>query len=171
MTSKLWAKIGAVVISAAALPIAPAAGATTTTAPENARNCVMVIDKVRRGEETSRVRSKECGPHASAPAETVLLMEWYEHISNSPSSFTRVYGDYGACDADGYRLRATGFWDNRISGFNTWNGCNTVTAYDLYNLSGDRGYWESRWGMSVDWVGSFMNDRISSFWIRHVNRG
>ena len=105
-------------------------------------------------------------------ADDTLLMEWFENADNSPPSLTRIVADAGPCDLDGYRLRTDGGWinwDNMISGFNAYNDCEVATGYDLRNLSGDRDTWSQNDPCScllVPWLGSFMNDRIESFWIR-----
>lgn len=163
-----------VVVSLAAVAVAWAASAAPAqAAPQPKRRCVIVVGKAGRA-EMSPVLSKTCGRGRNTPAQTraaagrTLLMEWFEHAHNKPSSLTRVYGKAGPCDRDGYRLRAEGFWANRISGFNTWNSCNVATGYDLPNISGDRQTWSATWGISVPWVGNRMNDRIESFWIRRA---
>ncbi|WP_394828401.1 hypothetical protein [Pendulispora albinea] len=135
--------------------------------------CTVLIGKAAPGEQ-SPILSKSCNTDTDATLLSatgkppVLLMEWFEHANNNPPSLTRIVAA-DECDADGYRLRATGFWANRISGFNSYNECNVVTGYDLVNLSGDRQTWSDHKPCAcvlVPWVGSFMNDRIESFWIR-----
>ncbi|GGU65405.1 hypothetical protein [Streptomyces lavendofoliae] len=168
----------ALVVAATAVMAVPegnavAAGGGAPDAPAE-QYCVIVVGKAVKG-ELSPVRSKTCGSSpvskslVKASANTVLLMEWFEHANNSPSSLTRVHGEAGDCDADGYRLRATGFWANRISGFNAYSKCNVATGYDLVNLSGDRQTWRMDKPCKCllqGWVGAYMNDRIESFWIR-----
>ncbi|MES4904829.1 MULTISPECIES: hypothetical protein [unclassified Streptomyces] len=133
------------------------------------KHCVIVVGKAPKG-KMSPIEAKACGDSRSAAmkalgtkaAARTLLMDWFEHANNQPNSATSVYGSAGNCDSDGYRLRAEGFWANRISGFASYSNCNVVTGYDLANVSGDR----ATWGWNTPWVGSFMNDRIESFWIR-----
>lgn len=165
----------------AAVAVAWSGIATTAeaAAPKADRYCVIVVGKAPKG-KLSPVRSRDCSatrsarPLKAAAAGETLLIEWYDHVNNRPSSFTRVYGESGPCDRDGYRLRAwappIGYWGNKISGFNTWNSCSVVTGYDLVNISGDRQTWDGRRNpcvcVDVPWVGHRMNDRIESFWLR-----
>ncbi|WP_228979934.1 hypothetical protein [Streptomyces sp. DH12] len=169
------AALAVAVAAAVALPGGSAAAAAGSAAPPPAdRYSVTVVGKAPDG-GMSPVRSTTCSDDprsrtlARAAAGTVLLMEWFEHAHNKPSSLTRVHGEAGDCDGDGYRLRATGFWANRISGFNAYSKCNVATGYDLVNLSGDRQTWRMDKPCKCllqGWVGSYMNDRIESFWIR-----
>jgi hypothetical protein len=172
---KIWNRLalvftlmGAAVVSAQSPGIAaPTTGGT--------QYCTIVVGKAPRG-ELSPTLSRTCSTDPAASLadigmQATLLMEWNEHAyNNPPTTVGRVYGDYGPCDPDGYRIRAEGFWANRISAFNTWNSCSVATGYDLYNLSGDRQTWDGTANacecVDVDWVGGYMNDRIESFWIR-----
>lgn len=152
--------------------VAPGHAGAARTPARRGRNCVIVVGKAPAG-RASPVLAKACGRARNAAAlrnaavHATLLMEWFEHARNKPSSLTRVYGDSGPCDRDGYRVRADGFWANRISGFTTWNGCNIATAYNLANASGERRTWTAHWNISARWVGTRMNDRIEAFWLRH----
>ena len=123
------------------------------------RYCDIVVEKVAPESAASRVTSKVCGDAPAIGArKDVLLMEWFEHANNNPPSLTRIHG--GAdCDASGYRIPISGFWDNRVSGFITYSLCDFIIAYDgLYE--GDAQQYTDR---RQPFVGSKMNDRISSF--------
>ncbi|KUH37985.1 MULTISPECIES: hypothetical protein [Streptomyces] len=166
--------LGITATAAVALPGSAATADGRAVPPPADRYCVMVVDKAPDG-GMSPVRSTTCSADPAsksltrAAANTVLLMEWFEHANNKPSSLTRVHGEAGDCDGDGYRLRATGFWANRISGFNAYSKCNVATGYDLVNLSGDRETWRMDKPCKCllqGWVGAYMNDRVESFWIR-----
>jgi hypothetical protein len=168
--ARLAVTILAALSAVAAIPAAAGAAAPASEQPA----CAIVIGKAAPG-KLSPVRDRVCGTKASvskAVKADTLLMEWFENADNSPSSLTRILGDAGPCDLDGYRLRTDGGWldwDNMISGFNAYNDCEVATGYDLRNLSGDRGTWSENDPCScllVPWVGSYMNDRIESFWIR-----
>lgn len=142
--------------------------------PTTGTDCVIILGRAAPGQVAS-IRSQACQREDNFPAvataaqRKVLLMEWFENANNRPPSLTRVYGEDGQCDGDGYRIRVHGGWDGIISGFNSYNNCNIATGYDTYNISGDRQTWELHKPCNcllVDWVGDYMNDRISSFWIR-----
>jgi hypothetical protein len=171
-----------ILISCLAITVVSIGAVTPAQAasPQPQRTCVIVVGKAPMGNH-SPVRSKTCStdPDArslkAAAARTVLLMEWLENANNRPPSLTRIHGDDGDCDSAGYRMRVrkTGhptFWDNRISGFNSYSWCNVVTGYDLITFKGDRETWNGTSNLCgcvlVGWVGHRMNDRISSFWIR-----
>ncbi|MGP3933592.1 hypothetical protein [Nonomuraea sp. KM88] len=152
---------------------APAAATAETPAPSG-QYCVMVIGKAPPG-KASPVRSHECADdYATASrkagaSDTVLLMEWFWNANNSPSNLTRIHGDYGNCDADGYHINILDHWANNISGFNSYSRCNVVTGYNFTLWEGDRQTWSMNKPCQCllqGWVGSYMNDRIESFWIR-----
>lgn len=137
------------------------------------RYCVIVVGKAPKG-EMSPVRSTTCDNDRDAPAlkkaaaSQTLLMTWFSDIYES-GEFTYVYGDYGGCDSEGYKVSTSWYWGNRISSFLSDNYCNVATGYD-YKISGDNQTWSEHQPcacLTVDWVGSFMNDRIESFWIRN----
>jgi hypothetical protein len=149
---------------------ATAAGARTDR--DATRYCVIVVGKAPKG-EISPVRSTNCDIDRDAPtlkraaAGQTLLMTWFSDIYQS-GEFTYVYGDYGGCDAEGYKVSTSWYWGNRISSFLSDNYCNVATGYD-YKIAGDHQTWSEHQPcacLTVDWVGSFMNDRIESFWIR-----
>ena len=139
------------------------------------RFCVVEVGKSVDG-GFSPVKSETCSDDPTSAAFTaadrpdVLLMEWFWNAYNSPPNITRIIvsGEDGPCDSSGYRIRPNIIWDNEISGFYTYGQCHSVTAYDGYSSDGDSAYWYNATsdGPDVDYVGAFMNDRISSFWIR-----
>jgi hypothetical protein len=152
---------------------APAqAVATTPAAPKPAaasQHCVVVLDKLRPGQSTSRVLSRTCAERADAPALTraaassTLLLVLYEHINFGGAS-TRITGAYGPCDAEGYGVSAlVSSWRNRVSSFKGFNYCNVVELFDGINyarslvISGAGG---SR--LDEPWVGSYANDKADS---------
>ncbi|MFI2485648.1 hypothetical protein ACH47X_02005 [Promicromonospora kroppenstedtii] len=151
------------------------AAAAAAQEPGKGRFCVVEIEKAADG-GNSPVKSQTCSDDPTSAAfvaadrPDVLLMEWFWNAYNSPPHITRIIvsGEDGPCDSSGYRLGTNIIWDNEISGFYTYGQCHEVTAYDGYSQDGDSAYWFSSVsdGPDVDYVGAFMNDRISSFWIR-----
>jgi hypothetical protein len=147
--------------------------------PQPQRTCAVVVGKAAKG-KPSPVQSTTCSTNRNArslkavAAAKTLLMEWTVNANNNPpEGLTRIYANEGPCDRSGYKLHVGLIrygWDGVISGFNTWNNCNVATGYDGYNTNGDRRTWDGTRNpcvcVSVGLVGHFMNDRISSFWIR-----
>ena len=134
-----------------------------------AQHCVVVLDKLRPGQASSRVLSRTCADRPDAPALTkaakasTLLIVLYEHINYGGAS-TRITGAYGPCDAEGYGVSAlVSSWRNRVSSFKGFNWCNVVELYDGVNyatsivVSGAVG---SR--LDEPWVGSYANDKADS---------
>jgi hypothetical protein len=122
------------------------------------QHCVVVLDKLRPGQTTSRVLSQTCAERADAPALTkaaaasTLLLVLYEHVT------------YGPCDAEGYGVSAlVSSWRNRVSSLKGFNYCNVVEIYDGINYAtflASRGAGGSR--LDWDWVGSYANDKTDS---------
>lgn len=156
----------------AAAPIASAGADTNGKAADE--YCVVVIGKAAKG-AMSPVRSETCSTDPNAKSLTkaasgeVLLMEWFWNADNRPSKLTRIHGDDGPCDSAGYRMNVLYGWTNQISGFNSYSSCNVATGYDDYLTSGAHQTWSMHKPCNCllqGWVGSYMNDRINSFWIR-----
>lgn len=176
--AKLVASALAVTAVAALTAVAPAGADTGKNPARGGRYCAIEVDKAPEG-EFSPIRSQTCSddPNAAAltriAASETLLMEWFWNAWNDPPYLTRVYGSYGGCDRSGYKIRPNVHWYNEISGFDSWNGCNVVTAYDHYNFTGDQQTWARGYvcecipSRDTGWIGPYMNDRIESFWIRH----
>jgi hypothetical protein len=133
------------------------------------QHCVVVLDKLRPGQTTSRVLSQTCAERADAPALTkaaaasTLLLVLYEHVTYGGAS-TRITGAYGPCDAEGYGVSAlVSSWRNRVSSLKGFNYCNVVEIYDGINYAtflASRGAGGSR--LDWDWVGSYANDKTDS---------
>ncbi|MEV4220206.1 MULTISPECIES: hypothetical protein [unclassified Nonomuraea] len=179
---RIWNRLAVVITLLAAGLVGAQGAALATPTPADTgkagktQYCNIVVGKAPKG-ELSPILSRSCGTDPEAARTDVsiqartLLMEWNEHAFNDPpTTVGRIYGDYGPCDSDGYRVRAEGFWANRISGFVTWNRCSVATGYDLVNVSGDQQTWNGTANacecVDVGFVGYYMNDRIESFWIR-----
>jgi hypothetical protein len=149
-----------VIASFLASPLFPAHAAAATHT-----QCQILLAKIRPGERTSRVLSHRCvtGEQSlAAPAGSTQLMTWWED-ANFQGDSTKIYGDSGPCDADGYGISWVGiFWNDRISSFETWNNCNYTSAF------WDRDYGhpcQNYTDYEVSYVGDNMNDNISSFFI------
>ena len=133
------------------------------------RHCVVVLDKLRPGQTSSRVISQTCADRADAPALTMaaatstLLLVLYEHVNYGGAS-TRITGAYGPCDAEGYGVSAlVSSWRNRVSSLKGFNYCNVVEIYNGINYAeflASRGAGGSR--LDWDWVGSYANDKTDS---------
>jgi hypothetical protein len=133
------------------------------------RHCVVVLDKLRPGQTSSRVISQTCADRADAPALTTaaatstLLLVLYEHVNYGGAS-TRITGAYGPCDAEGYGVSAlVSSWRNRVSSLKGFNYCNVVEIYNGINYAeflASRGAGGSR--LDWHWVGSWANDKTDS---------
>lgn len=136
--------------------------------------CSIVLDKIQPGQTQSRVLSYTCAESEVArdsltASTTVLLMTWYKDANFSGSS-TTINGCCGPCDAAGYGIQNVGSsWNDVISSFKSFNNCNRVRGYADINYGGTGATWQDLSGigvtpaLSVSFVGSTMNDRISSF--------
>lgn len=163
------------VLAATGTTITPAFAAPTRSdevgvTPGSVRHCVIVLDKIRPGETTSRVRAHECavGKLPRIAASSTLLMTWYQYTSFGGES-TRIEGYDGPCDSSGYGISDVGagwwggsWWDNRISSFKVYNHCNWTTYFTNVNYGGDGS--ASR-GSERD-VGDLVDNRISSMTTR-----
>ena len=143
---------------------ASAKGAQDHAGAARDAHCIVVIDKVRPGETSSRVVRSACGEQVPATtAAEVPLITYYEHLNFAGRSKT-VYGSAGPCDADGYRIGNVGdlwclFWNVNITSFRYGSGCYYVNAYDHVNLNGTCWHYNGNTG----YVGASANDTISSF--------
>lgn len=156
-------------IATALSGVAPAAAGGKPMPAAVGQHCVVVLDKLRAGQSTSRVLSRTCADRADASALTeaaaasTLLLVLYEHVTYGGAS-TKIYGAYGPCDAEGYGVSAlVSSWRNRISSLKGFNYCNVVELYDGINYAhflGSRGTGGSR--LDWDWVGSYANDKTDS---------
>ncbi|MDR7275998.1 hypothetical protein [Catenuloplanes atrovinosus] len=167
-----WATVAAG-MAVAMVVTAPAAQAAPASTGEE--HCVVVLDKLRPGETTSRVVSRQCADtpeaarqkhqeaYAGAAAAT-LLLTLYADINYGGAS-TVLEGNAGACDTAGYGFRDLGSWRNRISSFKRFNWCQRVQGFDLVNYGGAA---YGPWTTDTPWVGSAANDRIDSLQTRRL---
>ena len=140
--------------------------------------CRITLAKLAPGETQSRVLAHTCaaspGELANAavvPAASVLLMTWYQDINfGGPSA--QLFGSAGPCDAEGYGFSNVGTaWNDRISSFKAFNNCNRAVAFTNINFGGTSATYVNAGGvghtpaLSVGFVGTAMNDKISSFLI------
>ncbi|WP_131736116.1 hypothetical protein [Actinomadura roseirufa] len=104
-----------------------------------------MIEKVKPGERSSRMRFRKCSNDPSPPS-------WRE---------------WGPCDSEGYRIVDTGGggwdpkWRNIISSFKVWNGCDIVNTFSEEDFQG-----ESAWYVGNRAYLGDMNDRIRSLAIK-----
>jgi hypothetical protein len=140
--------------------------------------CRITLAKLEPGETQSRVLSYTCAASAGelenasiVPAASVLLMTWYQDIGFGGPS-TQLFGSAGPCDAEGYGFANVGAaWNDRISSFKAFNNCNRAVAFTNINFGGTSATYVNAGGvghtpaLSVSFVGTAMNDKISSFLI------
>jgi hypothetical protein len=92
------------------------------------------------------------------------LATLYQDINYTGSRYT-FCGDYGTCDRAGYGFRDMGgFGNNSLSSFKVYDGCNRTQLFDLNDFRGDSMIYVG----SRPWVGTTMNDRATSFEVRHL---
>lgn len=155
-------KSAAVTAAGLAMAMGTATAAAAAPAPQRLPECVIVLAKLKPGEKFSRVISKECArdkKYLSTARASTLLMTLYEHRDYLGQT-TQIRGDGGPCDREGYGFRSLGWlWNDVVSSFKTWNGCQYTTAYTNTNYGGEEDYY---WTYTVPYVGDRMNDRIES---------
>ncbi|MER6442373.1 hypothetical protein ABT275_39575 [Streptomyces sp. NPDC001185] len=141
-----------------------------TAGTREARNCVIVLDRLQPGETSSRVLSRTCttdtGSAQAQPSsiQSTLLMTWYADANQSGAS-TQIRGSSGGCDASGYGIAYVGDdWNDRISSYKLFGTCNTVDAYDTSNYGNEIYFCGICSADNIPWSA---NDRISSMWIKH----
>lgn len=61
-----------------------------------------------------------------------LLMTWYQD-KNYLGNMTNIYGTYGTCDADGYRVAPNAYWSSHLSSIKGSGYCKYV---DMTSTSG-----------------------------------
>lgn len=105
---------------------------------------------------------------SAVPADSVLLMEWYADI-NYRGYIGNVYGDYGNCDREGYRISVPSWAHDEISSFKTFSYCTGIWAYQKPKQKGAAAlYLNDNTSLQITRVpdvGDFMNDHIASFQI------
>lgn len=147
----------------ATLSLAPSASASSSQAGGVGKRCQIVLDKLQPGERSSQVLSSQCveGDQALvAPLGRTILMTWYRDINYGGGS-TDVYGWDGPCDWIGYGFEYVGaFWDDTITSFKLYNNCFYTRAY---TNRGYQGTCQEYYYDNISYVGSLMNDKISSF--------
>jgi hypothetical protein len=152
-----------IVFALSAFFSAPSAqAASTVTTPTE--QCQVVLDALQPDEPTSSVLSSHCvqgNQQLVAPQTSTLLMTLYKDKAYGGGS-TRIYGNGPACDSSGYgipNLSAWGSsWNDSVSSYKVWNNCNWSEIYSNINYGGVCEYNHG----NVPWVGSLLNDQISS---------
>jgi len=142
-------------------PSAHAASITTTPTEQ----CQVLIAPLQPGKQTSSVLSSQCvqgNQQLVAPLASTLLITLYKDKAYGGAS-TRIYGNGPACDSSGYGIPnlAAGGWNDSVSSYKVWNNCNFSQIYSNSNYGG---VCEYNYG-NVPWVGSLLNDQISSIWV------
>ncbi|MEU5693683.1 hypothetical protein [Actinosynnema sp. NPDC020468] len=148
----------------ASTSVAAAVPSTATPFAATPIGCVAVYVKAGKpkvpGEPTELVlRNYSCGGvHASLGK---LLLKAFEHLNYQGSSVDfEVNQGNTDCDIDGYQWKSMpAGWNDRISSFRTYGGCQGVRLYEHDNTSGSCG----SYFYDVSYVGDAMNDKTSSF--------
>ncbi|GAA4469064.1 hypothetical protein GCM10023170_083890 [Phytohabitans houttuyneae] len=147
-------------VTAQAVPSAavgdPAAGAITAT---NVEHCNIVLRKLRPGQKTSDVVSRDCDtdPVAlakRAPQAELLLARLFQH-RGWQGNWSNMWGYDGPCDYAGYNF-STVFengWIPGISSYFVYNGC-----WSSAIRSSDGALKAFCW--DVEYVGDAHNDRV-----------
>ncbi|MEU1534010.1 hypothetical protein [Streptomyces fagopyri] len=164
----------ATAVTAALLALTAGYSSTATAAAvdtHEARNCVIVLDKLQPGQTSSRVLSRSCTTGtASAQAQpsgiqSTLLMTWYADANQSGAS-TQIRGSSGGCDASGYGIAYVGDdWNDRISSYKLFGTCNSIDAYDTSDYGNEIYFCGICSADNIPWSA---NDRISSMWVYHL---
>lgn len=135
---------------------------------EPVEHCVVVLDKLRPGEDSSQVLHRQCSTDADARVlrsnsivrAATPLMTWYADAIWRGNS-TTIYGNYGTCDRSGYGVGNVGeHWNDKISSYNMHGTCYTNDVWEHADFQGA----STRFYGHVRWVGDEWNDRISSMW-------
>jgi hypothetical protein len=137
-------------------------------------HCAVLVDRLRPGETESRILAQQCADTeeelASSPvfAGATVLMIVYVNADYGGSS--KVFYGGAPCDAAGYGVSDVGAdFRNRISSFQGFNKCNSITGFMSINYGGSSKPWENRGAstLAVHWVGSVFNDKLRSFKLRN----
>ncbi len=169
MNTSMWHK--AITVTMLALLLAVGAFATTLTqtahAAPPATHCLIVLDRLHPGEQSSRVLSRHCvqaNQPLVAPAGSTHLMRWWADAGYR-GDFTDVDGSSGPCDSTGYGFNYVGDgWNDRISSFQVFNNCTFTRAYS----DADYGGVCQAYSGDTSYVGYALNDAISSLRIASV---
>ncbi|ASU60951.1 hypothetical protein [Nocardiopsis dassonvillei] len=97
-------------------------------------------------------------------------MTWYD-LPDFAGGSTQVRWDFDGCDGEGCGIAYVGDdWNDRVSSFRTFNGCNTVSGYHHANYGADAHYCGKcdDSGFNESYVGSGADNTISSFWISRL---
>lgn len=148
------------------MAVAPNPALAAPKGPESPY-CAIVVESLKSGEQTSKVREATCGADRVAvksrlglTASGTLLMTWCQNANCYLGWGTDIYGNDGPCDGQGYGISYVGWtFNDEISAWMVYNSCNYTWAFEHENYGGD---WQSYYG-NVSYCGGYMNDRISSF--------
>jgi hypothetical protein len=132
------------------------AHSATTAATEH---CNIVIRKLRPGQKTSDVVSRDCDtdPVAlakRAPQAETLLTSLYQH-RGWKGNWSNIWGYDGPCDYEGYNF-STVFENGWVPGISSYFVFNSCWATTIRNSDGalDANCWD------VEYVGDAFNDRV-----------
>lgn len=127
------------------------------------QNCLMVLGERVPGAGYNEIESFACFSSEKERGKSLApqLVKLYEHADYG-GAVLEVEAKSGACDSEGYGIRTMpSGWDNRVSSFSfpPSGGCNASEAFENPNYGG---FSQTYSGSGISWVGSKMNDQISS---------
>jgi hypothetical protein len=167
--------VGVLGSTAAVVKLAHAVPAQAAAAG-GAKSCTTYLAKLRPGERISQVLATRCeaGGRVVSASSVVpdfclvgtKLITWYVDANYRGNDYT-IVGCSGPCDHSGYGINYVGAeWNDKISSFQTFNHCNETVAYVDANRTCAQGcqIFDTN---NVSWIGSYMNDRTSSFQLRY----
>jgi len=150
---------------AAALAATAISGTTTTDAaasrPSSGTTCVIVLAKIKPGENFSREISRKCSDDMAdlREAREARVPLVFIHAEADYKGHSEHYYGEEPCDAAGYGWREfTWSIDNAVSSLQVFNGCRWSQMYAEVNYGGDVKYGVDNY----PFVGHEMNDRMSS---------
>jgi hypothetical protein len=126
-----------------------------------AKHCVLTLGERPPGSLYNDVASYNC--FAADQYQPFLTSASVSFFTDANFRGNRLDIDPGGgCDSSGFGIRQMpSGWDNRVSSYFMVNpySCDKSTAFDLANYGG----YSQNYGSSVPWVGSRLNDKITSF--------
>ncbi|MBM7772660.1 hypothetical protein JOD54_002864 [Actinokineospora baliensis] len=147
---------------------ATAATATTAASTKAKESCRTLIEKIPGKQGESRVVLRQCAVDPATlrvPVEGTKLITFYADI-NYGIPFEEVYGDDGACDAEGYAMPELENLNDRIGGVSSYiisNDCNDQIYYYDEDYEGARNSNRN----DSPWVGATWNDHLYSIKLWH----
>ncbi|MDG4785699.1 hypothetical protein O7626_40950 [Micromonospora sp. WMMD1102] len=155
--------VGLAVLTATAMSSGPAfAGTAGAQSEATVQRCVLTLGERPAGSLYNTIKSYECFTASQDRRRVPAGMVEFYKGSDFRGDVLEIDPGGGPCDSSGWGIRQMpSGWDNQISSYYTatWSQCTRTQAFDLANYGG----YSQTYGGTVPWVGSSLNDKITSF--------